>query len=113
MINDRNDNPGQGQWRQEDESQRILSTQNRGNDEEFAENDKRGIDNPELNRDTNSFNDKDRDFDEDNEEEDENDDFHTNGLDEEHSLTDDENPDDDPNETKPYQERTGSDSEER
>lgn len=63
---------------------------NRKNEEEFAENDKRGIDNPELNRDRDSDFDKDRDFDTDAEEEDENDDFHTNGLDEEHSLEDDE-----------------------
>ena len=62
----------------------------RKNEEEFAENDKRGIDNPELNRDKKSDFDKDRDFDTDAEEEDENDDFHTNGLDEEHSLEDDE-----------------------
>ena len=75
-------------------------TNDRNNEEEFAENGRRGIDNPELNRDKNNAHDKDRDFDEDAEEEDENDDFHTNGLDEEHSLTDDEDADDDPNETK-------------
>ena len=61
----------------------------RKNEEDFAENDKRGIDNPELNRDQNNSKDKDRDYDE-AAEEDENDDFHTNGLDEEHSLEDDE-----------------------
>ena len=88
-------------------------TNGRYNEEDFAENDKRGIDNPELNRDQKNLHDKDRDFDEDTKEEDENDDFHTNGLDDEHSLTDDEDADDDPNETKPYQKRTGGDSEER
>lgn len=58
----------------------------RKNEEDFAENDKRGIDNPKLNRDQNNSKDKDRDFDTEADEEDENDDFHTNGLDEEHSL---------------------------
>ena len=62
----------------------------RKNEEEIAENDKRGIDNPELNRDKNNSNDKDRDFDEETESEDENDDFHTNGIDEERPLNDDE-----------------------
>ncbi|WP_296147393.1 hypothetical protein [uncultured Flavobacterium sp.] len=69
----------------------------RNNAEEYAENDKRGIDNPELNRDQNNATDKDRDFDTEAEEEDENDDFHTNGLDEEHSLKDDEDKLDDQN----------------
>ena len=76
----------------------------RKNEEDFAENDKRGIDNPELNRDQNNSKDKDRDFDE-AAEEDENDDFHTNGLDDEHSLSDD-----DPNETKPYKKSNGNDN---
>ena len=80
----------------------------RNNEEDFAENDKRGIDNPELNRDQKNVHDKDRDFDEDNEEDDENDDFHTNGLDDEHSLTDDEDTDEDPQQTKQNQERTGT-----
>lgn len=63
----------------------------RNNEQDFAENDKRGIDNPELNRDQNNDHNKDRDFDEDAEEEDENDDFHTNGIDEEHPLNNDKN----------------------
>lgn len=79
----------------------------RNNEEDFAENDKRGIDNPELNRDQNNSADKDRDFDTEAEEEDENDDFHTNGLDED-SLTDDENADEDPQQTKQNQQRTGT-----
>lgn len=54
------------------------------NEEEIAENDKRGIDNPELNKDKKKSNDKDRDFDE--ETEDESDDFNTNGLDEDQKL---------------------------
>ena len=37
-------------------------TNDRKNEEEFAENDRRGIDNPELNRDKNNTHDKDRDF---------------------------------------------------
>lgn len=61
----------------------------RENQEDFAENDKRGIDNPDLNRDQKNEHDKDRDFDKDAEEEDENDDFHTNGIDEEHPLSND------------------------
>ena len=65
-------------------------TNDRKNEEEFAENDRRGIDNPELNRDKNNTHDKDRDFDEDAAEEDENDDFHTNGIDEERPLNDEE-----------------------
>jgi len=85
-------------------------TNERNNEEDFAENDKRGIDNPELNQDQNNAHDKDRDFDEDAEEEDENDDFHTNGIDEEHSLTDDEDADEDPQQTKRNQERTGTDT---
>lgn len=98
MMNERNDNPGQGQWRQENE--------------EYAENDKRGIDNPELNRDQDSSFDQDRDFDTENEDEDENDDFLTNGLDDddEESLTDDEDYDEDPQETKENQQRTGTDT---
>lgn len=67
-----------------------YSDKKRLNEEEIAENDKRGIDNPELNRDKNNLNDKDRDFDEETESEDENDDFHTNGIDEERPLNDDE-----------------------
>ena len=82
----------------------------RNNEEDFAENDKRGIDNPELNRDQNNSDDKDRDFDTEAEEEDENDDFHTNGIDEEHSLTDDEDADEDPQQTKKNQERTGTET---
>lgn len=65
-------------------------TNDRKNEEEFTENDRRGIDNPELNRDKNNTHDKDRDFDEDAVEEDENDDFHTNGIDEERPLNDEE-----------------------
>ena len=89
MTNDRNDNPGQGQWSQD----------RRFNEEESAENDRRGIDNPELNSDQDSSFDKDRNFDTENEDEDQNDDFLTNGLD-----------DDDPQQTKQNQQRTGSDT---
>ena len=115
MTNDRNDNPGQGQWSQD----------RRFNEEESAENDRRGIDNPELNSDQDSSFDKDRNFDTENEDEDQNDDFLTNGLDdddddddltddededEDDSLTDDEDYDDDPQQTKQNQQRTGSDT---
>ena len=101
------------QWSHDDESQRILNTQNGGgervNEEDHAENDKRGIDNPELNRDQDSDFDKDRDFDQ--ESEDENDDLLTNGLDDNRkSQTDDEDYDDDPNQTKPDQQRTGTET---
>jgi|GEM_PF-6644908 len=80
----------------------------RNNEEDFAENDKRGIDNPELNRDQNNLHDKDRDFDTEAEEEDENDDFHTNGIDDEHSLTDAEDYDEDPQQRKQNQQHTGT-----
>lgn len=70
-------------------------------------NDKRGIDNPNLNRDNNNPHDKDRDFDDD--EEDDDDDFLDDGFDDDDdSLTDDEDADDDPQDTKRNQKRTGT-----
>lgn len=75
-----------------------------------AENDKRDIDNPKLNRDNNNPHDKDRDFDDEDEEED-NDDFLDDGFEDDNdSLTDDEEYDDDPKETKRNQKRTGTDT---
>lgn len=117
MTADRYDTPGQGyQWGQ-NENQKLASDwdDNRFNEEEAAENDRRGIDNPDLNRDRNSSLDQDRNFDtEDDENEDENDDFLTNGLDDDDddddSLTDDEDFDEDPEETKRNQRRTGTDT---
>jgi hypothetical protein len=70
-------------------------------------NDKRGIDNPNLNRDNNNPHDKDRDFDDDEEDDD---DFLDDGFDDDDddSLTDDEEADDDPQDTKRNQKRTGT-----
>lgn len=79
---------------------------------ELKKNGKRGIDNPDLNRDRNTAFDKDRNFDDDDEEED-NDDFLDDGFDDDDdydSLTDDEDADDDPQQTKRNQKRTGSDT---
>lgn len=69
-------------------------------------NNKRDIDNPNLNRDINNPHDKDRNFDD--EEEDDDDDFLDDGFDDDDSLTDDEDADDDPQDTKRNQKRTGT-----
>lgn len=72
--------------------------------------DKRGIDNPDLNRDRNNTLDQDRNFDPDDDDEEDNDDFLDDGFDDDDSLTDDEDFDDDPQQTKRNQKRTGSDT---
>jgi hypothetical protein len=74
--------------------------------------DKRAIDNPKVNRDNNNPHDKDRNFDEEDEEEDD-DDFLDDGFDDDDdndSLTDDEEYDDNPQDTKRNQKRTGTDT---
>lgn len=95
-----------------DENEDFYLNDNRFNEEEQAENDRRGIDTPDLNRDRNSSLDKDRDFDTENEDEEEdNDDFLDDGFQEgDGSLTDDEDFDKDPQETKRNQNRTGSET---
>ena len=85
------------------------------NGEQLRGNHKRGIDNPDLNRDRNNTFDQDRNFDNDDEDEEDNDDFLDDGFDDEDdddddSLTDDEDADDDPQQTKRDQRRTGSDT---
>lgn len=96
-----------------DENKDFYLNDNRFNEEEQAENDKRGIDNPDLNRDRDSSLDKDRDFDTEteNEEDEDSDDFLDDGFQEgDGSLTDDEDFDEDPQETKRNQNRTGSET---
>ncbi|HEU4496171.1 MAG TPA: hypothetical protein VFR70_03895, partial [Flavobacterium sp.] len=81
------------------------SGKDRFNEEEAAENERRGIDSGSLDREGIASDERgEEDFDDDN------DDFLSNGLDDDEndSLTDDENYDEDPRRTKPSQTRTGT-----